>query len=252
MPDDRRVLEGVERLVVDGTNVLHALRRSTTPLPAAALIGRLRAIVPPGVSVILVLDGSPEHGMASRHVASGVEIRYAGRFTADEVIARLVDYEFAASPSGTLVVTDDIELTGIVRRSGGRTTRNGWLLDRLDRQRLSAPSIGRPRAQRPNKPNEPPRGWSEQRGSTERQPNPRQPNPRQPNPRQPNPRQPGRSSGPPPSIGRPNPPGRVAGLGAGPGSSPDDTTTDDRPRWSPGRGATRKRGNGRRKPASGR
>jgi hypothetical protein len=237
VPDDRRVLEGVQRLVVDGTNVLHALRRSTTPLPAAALIGRLRAIVPPDVSVILVLDGSPEHGMASRHVASGVEIRYAGRFTADEVIARLVEYEFAASSPGTLVVTDDIELTGIVRRSGGRTTRNGWLLDRLDRQRLSAPSIGRPRAQRPNKPNEPPREPSE---------------------RQPNPRQPGApggrrgSSEPPPSIGRPNPPGRVAGLGAGPGPSPDDTTADDRPRWSPGRGATRKRGNGRRKPASGR
>jgi predicted RNA-binding protein with PIN domain len=232
VPDDRRVLEGVERLVVDGTNVLHALRRSTTPLPAAALIGRLRAIVPPGVSVILVLDGSPEHGMASRHVASGVEIRYAGRFTADEVIARLVEYEFAASSPGTLVVTDDIELTGIVRRSGGRTTRNGWLLDRLDRQRLSAPSIGRPRAQRPNKPNEPPRG------SSDRQPNP--------------PNQPRGSSGPPPSIGRSNPPGRVAGFGAGPGPSPDDTTADERPRWSPGRGATRKRGNGRRKPASGR
>ena len=217
MPDDRRVLEGVERLVVDGTNVLYALRRSTTPLPAAALIGRLRAIVPPGVSVIVVLDGSPEHGLASRHVASGVEIRYAGRFTADEVIARLVEYEFAASSPGTLVVTDDIELTGIVRRSGGRTTRNGWLIDRLDRQRLSAPSIGRPRAQRPNKPNEPPSGSHG-------------------------------PSGPPPSAGRPKPPS----MGAGPGPAPDDNTADDRPRWSPGRGATRKRGNGRRKPASGR
>ncbi len=248
MPDDRRVLEGVERLVVDGTNVLHALRRSTTPLPAAALIGRLRAIVPPGVSVILVLDGSPEHGMASRHVASGVEIRYAGRFTADEVIARLVEYEFAASSPGVLVVTDDIELTGIVRRSGGRTTRNGWLIDRLDRQRLSAPSIGRPRAQRPNKPNEPPR---ESREPGAWQPNPRQPNaanqpPSGPGTRQPNaPRGP---SGSPPSIGRPNPPGR----GAGPGAAPDDSTADDRPRWSPGRGATRKHGNGRRRPASGR
>jgi len=281
VPDDRRVLEGVERLVVDGTNVLHALRRSTTPLPAAALIGRLRAIVPPGVSVIVVLDGSPEHGLASRHVASGVEIRYAGRFTADEVIARLVEYEFAASSPGILVITDDIELTGIVRRSGGRTTRNGWLIDRLDRQRLSAPSIGRPRAQRPNKPNEPPResSWP----GTQQPSGPSQP-----------------PSGSPPSIGRPNPPrkgagqgagrgagrsaapgdgpgigrgagpgtgpgaghgagpgigrgtGPGAGHGAGPGPAPDDATADDRPRWSPGRGATRKRGNGRRKPASGR
>ena len=37
MPDDRRVLEGVTRMIVDGTNVLYALRRSPAPLPAAAL-----------------------------------------------------------------------------------------------------------------------------------------------------------------------------------------------------------------------
>jgi hypothetical protein len=196
VPDDHRVLEGVERLVVDGTNVLHALQRSPTPIPAAALIGRLRAIVPPRVSVILVLDGSPEHGLVSRRVASGVEVRYAGRFTADEVIARLVEYEFAASSAGTLVVTDDIELTGIVRRSGGRTTRNGWLIDRLARQRLWAPSVGRPSAQTP--------------------------------------------AGVPPGIGRPKPPR----PDAGPAPEAEDSS------WSPGRGATRKRGNGRRRPAT--
>ncbi|MFI5259429.1 MAG: NYN domain-containing protein, partial [Candidatus Limnocylindrales bacterium] len=132
MPDDRRVLESVDRLVVDGTNVLHALRRSPTPLPAAALIGRLRAIVPAGVAVVVVLDGSPEHGLVSRRVASGVEVRYSGRFTADEIIARLAD-ELAGAAAGLLVVTDDIELSGTVRRAGGRTVRNGWLIDRLGR-----------------------------------------------------------------------------------------------------------------------
>src|ERR1035437_4281629 len=89
MPDDARVLEGVERLIVEGTNVLHALRRTADPLPAAALIGRLRAIVPAGVAVVLVLDGSPEHGLVSRRIAAGVEIRYSGRSTADELIIRL-------------------------------------------------------------------------------------------------------------------------------------------------------------------
>jgi hypothetical protein len=208
--DDRRVLEGVERLVVDGTNVLYALGRSPTPLPAAALIGRLRAIVPPGVSVILVLDGSPEHGLVSRHVASGVEVRYAGRFTADELIARLVEHEFAAGGPGTLVVTDDIELSGIVRRWGGRTVRNGWLLDRLDRQRLSAPAIGRPRALSP-------------------------------------------------TVGRPKPSrpgsGSASDAAGSPGSAGAGAAADpdaDGPRWSPGRGATRKRGNPRRRPAAGR
>lgn len=222
MPDDRRVLEGVERLVVDGTNVLHALRRSPSPLPAAALIGRLRSIVPPGVSVVLVLDGSPEHGLVSRHVASGVEIRYAGRFTADEIIARLVEYEFAASSEGTLVVTDDIGLSNIVRRTGARTTRNGWLLDRLDRQRLSAPSTGRPSTPSPGTP--PARGTGTPPAG----------------------RNAGRGLGSRPAASSPT----SAGAGSGAGAAAEADA--EGPRWSPGRGATRKIGNGRRRPSSGR
>ena len=243
MPDDRKVLEGVERLIVDGTNVLYALRRTTSQVPAAALIGRLRSIVPAGVSVIVVLDGTPQQGLVSRHVASGVEIRYAGRFTADEVIARLVEYEFAASNVGSLVVTDDIGLTNIVRRAGGRTARNGWLLARLDRQRLSAPAVGLPSSPSP--------------------------------------------SGPPAAIGRPGPgraaglaarrggnagrgselgegrgrsdgrgartgPGTGAGTGPGTGAVKGDDEAPDNPGWAPGRGATRKVGNGRRRPTTGR
>jgi hypothetical protein len=221
MPDDRRVLEGVERLVVDGTNVLHALRRSPSPLPAAALIGRLRSIVPPGVSVILVLDGSPEHGLVSRHVASGVEIRYAGRFTADDVIARLVEYEFAASSGGTLVVTDDIGLSNIVRRTGARTTRNGWLMDRLDRQRLSAPSTGRPTTP----PGTPPAGGIGRPPA-------------------------GRNTGR--SFGSHPPASSTTSAGAGSGAGAAAESDAEGPRWSPGRGATRKIGNGRRRPSTGR
>ncbi|MGA3030563.1 MAG: NYN domain-containing protein [Candidatus Limnocylindrales bacterium] len=199
MPDDRRVLEGVDRLVVDGTNVLHALRRSPAPLPAAALIGRLRAIVPAGVAVVVVLDGSPEHGLVSRRVASGVEVRYSGRFTADEVIARVAD-EAAGRAAGLLVVTDDIELSGTVRRAGGRTVRNGWLIDRLGRQRLSAPATGRPAT--------------------------------------------------PPGLGA-APSGRV-GASSSPDPSAATDSNSEAPRWSPGRGATRKRGNGRRRPSTSR
>jgi hypothetical protein len=218
MPDDRRVLEGTTRLVVDGTNVLYALTRSPSPLPAAALIGRLRAIVPPGVAVVLVLDGSPEHGMVSRRVASGVEVRYSGRFTADEVILRLTERDFAADSAGLLVVTDDFELAASVRRVGGRTVRNGWLIDRLGRQRLAAPSVGRPMAPTVTGP----------AASVAR-------------PR----------SGRAPSIAgsRPSRPQPTAGDVAGSGSAESDA---DGPRWSPGRGATRKHGNGYRRPGTGR
>jgi hypothetical protein len=214
MPDDRRVLEGITRLVVDGTNVLYALTRSSSPLPPAALIGRLRAIVPPGVAVVLVLDGSPEHGLVSRRVASGVEVRYSGRFTADEVILRLTERDFAADSAGLLVVTDDFELGASVRRVGGRTVRNGWLIDRLGRQRLSAPSAGRPMAPTVPGPAAPVAGA-----------------------------RPGRA----PSIAGPRPQ-PAAGDAAGSGSAESDA---EGPRWSPGRGATRKRGNGYRRPGTG-
>jgi hypothetical protein len=200
VPDDRRVLEGVARLVVDGTNVLYALRRSPAPLPPAALIGRLRAMVPPGVAITVVLDGSPEHGLVARHVASGVEVRYSGRSTADELIAQLLEGPYRPEASGVLVVTDDIELSSAVRRSGGRTVRNGWLIRRLDRQRLSAPAPGRP-------------------GLVPRQAS---------------------------SIGQGS-----ARLGAPRASAAPEAGGEepDGPRWSPGRGATRKRGNAHRRPA---
>jgi hypothetical protein len=148
---------------------------------------------------VVVLDGSPEHGLVSRRVASGVEVRYSGRFTADEVIARVAD-EAAGRAAGLLVVTDDIELSGTVRRAGGRTVRNGWLIDRLGRQRLSAPATGRPAT--------PP--------------------------------------GPGAALS-----GRV-GASSGPDPSAATDSDSEAPRWSPGRGATRKRGNGRRRPSTGR
>jgi hypothetical protein len=204
VPDDRRELEGIKRLVVDGTNVLYAIRRSPQPLPPAALIGRLRAIVPPSVAVTVVLDGSPEHGLVARHIASGVEVRYSGRSTADELIVHLVDPRLGVEAPATLVVTDDIELSTAVRRSGGRTVRTSWLIDRLGRQRLSAPAPGRP----------------------------------------------GLAAPPAPSIGqgsrRSRPGSNTSPTAGDPNESGDET---EAPRWSPGRGATRKRGNGRRRPA---
>lgn len=193
-------------MVVDGTNVLHALGRSPAPLPPAALIGRLRAIVPPGVAVVVVLDGSPEHGLVSRQVASGVEVRYAGRWTADEAIIGLADHESAAGRAGLLVITDDIDLAAAVRRAGGRTVRTGWLIDRLGRQRLSAPSAGGPSSPAP---------WAAA-----------------PAPRA------GTSSG--------------SGSRLRPDSDADANAEAEAHRWSPGRGATRKHGNGRRRPATGR
>jgi predicted RNA-binding protein with PIN domain len=237
MPDDARVLEGVERLIVDGTNVLHALRRTADPLPAAALIGRLRAIVPAGVAVVLVLDGSPEHGLVSRRIAAGVEIRYSGRSTADELIIRLCERDFAEESAGLLVVTDDQGLASAVRRVGGRTVRNTWLVGLLTRQRIASPSVGRPSTPPPDtgRPVWTPGSRASLRGTPARGS--------------------GGALGPgrPPGAGRPGGPSLSAGHAdsAGLQARDADSAAEDS-RWSPGRGATRKIGNGKKRPSTGR
>jgi hypothetical protein len=65
----------------------------------------------------------------------------------------------------------------------------------------------------------------------------------------PSPGRPGLAASLEPSIGqsgRPTPGGSAGGPGAGPATGDDEAVAL---RWKPGRGATRKRGNGRRRPA---
>ena len=195
----RDPLSGTDRLIVDGSNLLHALARRSGPAPQAALIGRLRATVPATVGVELVFDGPPEAGLRNERIASGLIVRHAGRRSADEVIVGLVDQARAAAgvgaAAGLLVVTDDRELRIQLQAKGARTAGTAWLLDRLDRPRLAAPSVGNRRA---------------------------------------------------PSAGNRRPPQH-------PQSQPQGVGEDDeRTPWKPGRGATVKRGNPRRRrPSSG-
>jgi len=143
-------LLGAVRLFVDGTNLLHALRRrhgaagDGAPLPAAALVGRLRGLVPATTTVTIVLDGMPAPGAIARRVTSGVEVRYAGSRSADVLLHDLT--RTTPDPGQTLVVTDDLELGRALRALGARTARGSWLAGRLDRQRLVAPAAGRPQA----------------------------------------------------------------------------------------------------------
>jgi hypothetical protein len=76
-----------------------------------------------------------------RRLTSGIEVRYAGRRSADMLLGDLA----VIAPEGTLVVTDDIALATNMRASGARTARTAWLAERLARQRLTAPAAGRPK-----------------------------------------------------------------------------------------------------------
>jgi predicted RNA-binding protein with PIN domain len=179
----RDPLEGIERILIDGTNLLHAIRRGPAPAPAATLIGRMRAVIPAQIRIELVFDGPPDPGSRNVRVASGLTVRYSGRLSADALLTRLVAEAapFTIEPvARILVVTDDNELGRAVRRHGATTARTAWLRHRLERTTLAAPSIGRRRA-----PAAPPdsdaardedadeRRWRPGRGATTKRGNPR-------------------------------------------------------------------------------
>ena len=178
----RDPLTGTDRLLIDGTNLLYVLTRKPGAAPQAALIGRLRAIVPASIGIEVVFDGAPEPGMRGERVASGLLVRHAGRRSADEVLLSLVDETRATAGSAAtgalLVVSDDHALRSALRAKGARTAGSKWLLGRLDRPKLSAPSVGNRRPARGGPDDDRstagdgPR-WKPGRGATTKKGNPR-------------------------------------------------------------------------------
>ena len=199
----RSPLEGVDRLIVDGNNLLHAGSRSTTPLPASAVIGRLRGAIPPNVGIELVFDGEPEPGLRGERIASGLIVRHAGRRSADQAIIALVEGAragsgVAAGADNVLVVTDDRELRHAVQAQGAKTARTAWILARLARGTLQAPAIGNPRPPRPpgaqvgpSVRDEAATPWRPGRGATTKHGNPKRGHPARGGPQNPNRRSPG-------------------------------------------------------------
>ena len=181
MPTSRDPLAATDRLIVDGSNLLPALAGGGERVPPAALIGRLRAMIPASVGIELVFDGAPEPGLRGERIATGLIVRHAGRRSADDLILGLVDQARAVAGAGAvaglLVVTDDRGLRTAVQAMGARTAGTAWLLGRLDRARLSAPSVGnrrppaRPNAGERRRPG--PRPMEAGRGATTKRGNPR-------------------------------------------------------------------------------
>ncbi len=176
----RDPLGGIERLLIDGNNLLHAMRRGADPPPAATLIGRLRAVIPAGVRIELVFDGPPDPGSGNVRVASGVTVRYSGRISADALLTRLVSEAapFTIEPvARLLVVTDDNALGWALRARGASTARTAWLLHRLERAAPRTASVGRPRPpgvpERAAADESDERRWAPGRGATTKRGNPR-------------------------------------------------------------------------------
>ena len=187
---DRNPLAATQRLLVDGTNLLYSMSRSGGAAPPAALIGRLRAVVPAQVGIELIFDGPPERGLRGERIAAGTSVRYGGARTADAVILALIDdvrlVDGADGTAGLLVVTDDRDLRHGARMRGARTAGSAWL---LGRPRLG-PALVEPRSairarQRPVAGERPTGGdgddedeservgWRPGRGATTKRGNPR-------------------------------------------------------------------------------
>jgi hypothetical protein len=211
----RDPLAGTDRLLIDGSNLLHAVHEATarpTAGPSAAsrdhedvrhlspatLIGRLRAAVPAGIGIELVLDGPPEPGMAGTRVASGLIVRYSGRRSADHVLLGLVDEARRVAGAGgriaprdrhaavdnLLIVTDDRDLRTALATRGARTAGTHWLRNRLERRRPASPSVGNRRppasglvAAGERESEEEGVRWSPGRGATRKRGNPSRGNP---------------------------------------------------------------------------
>ncbi len=171
-------LDGIDRLLIDGNNLLHALRRGPTPMPSAAIVGRLRAAIPATVRLELVFDGPPDPGSRGR-VASGVKVAYSGARSADAVLLDLVERAGPPMPGyepTILVCTDDAELRRALLARGAATVRTDWLIRRIARTTLAAPSVGARRSPTPpsSRSSEDDRaGWSPGRGATAKKGNPR-------------------------------------------------------------------------------
>ena len=154
-PLPRDPLANTTKLFVDGTNLLHAMTHGPGDRqPPAAVIGRLRGAIPPETAIVLVFDGPTESGVRGERIAGGLTVRYSGRRSADAVILGLVDdaaiWSEADGPGAGMVlgVTDDRELGARLHRKGARTAGAQWLIGRLERPKLSAPSVGNARYRR--------------------------------------------------------------------------------------------------------
>ena len=169
---------GADLFIVDGRNVLGAMRREGGELPAQALIARLWTAVGTKTRIVVVFDGIRDGGAIVPERSSRLAVRWSRHESADDVIVRMV----ADAPHGTLVATDDIELGQRARALGAATVRSRQLVERFARQHTAAPSVGAAKPPRPTaaqtaeaaRDDEPARpAWKPGRGATRKTGNPR-------------------------------------------------------------------------------
>jgi len=178
--------DDVDLLLVDGDNLLHAVRGGRDDGGVAWLLPRLSRWRPAGLRIVVALDGHPAHGEASRRrAATGIEFHHAGAHSADDLIIDLLSRQPFSARARSVVVTRDLGLTDRARRAGGLTRTPDWLTEQLDEPTRSAitqsgsaaSQIGQGKP--PRRPPDAVRGdeerppWRPGRGATRKRGNPR-------------------------------------------------------------------------------
>jgi hypothetical protein len=246
-----------ELLLIDGDNLLHRVRGTRDEAGLRWLLPRLRAWLPAGAQIIVMLDGHPGPGdVLRRRVAPGIEFQHSGNVDGDTALLTVLAARPYADRARTLLVTDDHALTDRARHEGGLTRRLEWLTVQLARA-TGLPAAGqsatgmRPHPRRgvgsgaggSGAASQSARGMESRTGSGAAGSSAASQSARGMSLGDPGPPSPGMGSGagvpggPPVGIGR----GRSVRRTEGPPEPPEDRKV-----WRPGRGATRKVGNPKR------
>lgn len=124
-PDD------LDLLLVDGDNLLHAVRGRRDEGGTAWLLPNLARWRPAGIRVVVILDGHPAPAEPLHQRAYGIELRHAGSRSADDVIVELLAAQPYAERSRSAVVTRDRALKERVRAVRAQTRTTDWLLGQI-------------------------------------------------------------------------------------------------------------------------
>jgi hypothetical protein len=170
-------LDGVDRLLIDGNNLLHRTSGSVDPGAQRLLLARLSGAIPPTIPTVLMLDGHAASGTDRRQrVRRGLEIHHSGSLSADDALLLLIRDVAPRDRARLTLVSDDRSLYEKARHLGAQTQRLAWLESLLDRPAGAGRPVqvgaGKPPPQQsPGDSEREP--WKPGRGATTKRGNPR-------------------------------------------------------------------------------
>jgi rRNA-processing protein FCF1 len=180
-------LDGIDRLLIDGNNLLHRVSGGVDSGSLRLLLAKLSGAIPAELPTVVMLDGHAASGTDRRQrIRRGLEIHHAGSISADDALLNVIKDLGHGGRAGAVIVTDDRALTEKARHLGARTKRLDWLEQIMEHPPRpgagtsagsgAGSSIGRkgvPPSKDASKDDEERQPWSPGRGATTKHGNPR-------------------------------------------------------------------------------